>query len=204
MIILSATKLTKYFGSRLIFRDLSFSIAGGDSLLVTGPNGSGKSTLIKVLIGFLRPTRGELNYTYEGRPVEGSARNQKLGWVAPDLELYGELSALENLQFFNKLHNANKSDGDLLVLLARVGLQGREQDWVRTYSSGMKQRLKYAFALLHSPDILFLDEPTANLDEKGKEIVRQIIEDQKKTGAVVMATNEPGELKFGEKIVRLD
>jgi heme exporter protein A len=84
-----------------------------------------------------------------------------------------------------------------------MGLSGRGDDDVRTYSSGMRHRLKYACALLHQPAILLLDEPSANLDEDGIAIVRTVIDAQKKHGILVLATNDPGEASLGDQTLRL-
>jgi heme exporter protein A len=88
-------------------------------------------------------------------------------------------------------------------MLERVGLAGRGGDPVSEYSSGMRQRLKYAQALLHRPPLLFLDEPTANLDEAGSSIVADIIAEQKMRGVLVLATNEPEEVAFGDEVLHL-
>ncbi len=93
---------------------------------------------------------------------------------------------------------------ELIALFERVGLKGRGRDYVRNYSSGMRQRLKYAFALLHRPPILLLDEPTTNLDVQGVQIVEEIVASQKRRGMVVIATNEPREVAWGDVIVRLE
>ncbi len=86
--------------------------------------------------------------------------------------------------------------------MGQMGLKSREFDEIRTFSSGMMQRLKYVMAIMHHPEILLVDEPTANLDEEGSEIVYELMESQKKTKILILATNEPEELKFGnEKII---
>lgn len=89
-------------------------------------------------------------------------------------------------------------------VLERVNLYSRRDDLVRGYSSGMKQRLKYACALLHDPIVLILDEPTSNLDSEGVEMVWAIAEEQKKNGILIVATNEPEELKMCDEVINLD
>jgi heme exporter protein A len=88
-------------------------------------------------------------------------------------------------------------------LLASVGLAGREDDLVSTYSSGMRQRLKYACALLHQPPVLLLDEPSANLDAAGAQMVERILAQQRERGLVVLATNDPREVAWGDRVIRL-
>ena len=126
-----------------------------------------------------------------------------VGVVGPDLALYHELTALENLAFFAQLRGLSGDAGQLNGLLARVGLGGRGNDLVGSYSSGMRQRLKYAQAIMHRPRLLFLDEPTANLDEAGSDIVAGIIAEQRCRGLLVLATNEPEEVRFGDEVLRL-
>ena len=123
--------------------------------------------------------------------------------VGPYLQLYNNLTALENYSFFAKIRGLSINISYFKALMKRMGLAGRELDELRTYSSGMLQRMKYVCALLHQPEILVLDEPTSNLDEKGCSIVHQIMQEQKKEKILILATNEPGEIKFGDKKVQL-
>ncbi|MBI3946366.1 MAG: ABC transporter ATP-binding protein [Armatimonadetes bacterium] len=200
---LAVRDLAKGYGARGLFRGVGFELAPGQSLAVTGPNGSGKSTLLRILCGLARPTRGVVEYRIAGRPATARERRSLIGLVAPDLVLYDELTAVENLRFFARVRGLRRAEGALAHLLAEVGLGGRGDDLVGTYSSGMRQRLKYAFALLHRPPILFLDEPTANLDEAGTLFVRECIARQRATGILVVATNEREELRYGDRVLRL-
>jgi heme exporter protein A len=127
-----------------------------------------------------------------------------LGFVTPDMSLYAELTALENLSFFASLRGLQLSDDDLHERLAEVGLRERADDLLGDFSSGLKQRLKLAFAVLHRPALLLLDEPSTNLDAAGVEIVERLIRDQKQRGVVVLATNNAEELKHGDQILRLN
>ena len=125
-----------------------------------------------------------------------------IGLVSPDLVLYDELSALENLAFFARVAGLAVTGDRLNEDLEKVGLGGRGKDKVGSYSSGMKQRLKYCLALLRKPPLLLLDEPMSNLDERGKKTVDGIIKSHK--GILVIATNERSELEYGSRIIRLD
>ena len=115
--------------------------------------------------------------------------------------LYDELTAFENLSFFAGVAGLHFSRSELSIKLDTVGLDGRGDDLVGSYSSGMKQRLKYCLALLRNPSLLLLDEPTANLDNLGKKLVDSIIKSQ--NGIVVIATNESSELEYADEIVKL-
>jgi heme exporter protein A len=127
-----------------------------------------------------------------------------VGFVAPYLQLYDEFTALENLRLLRRIRGIRTSDETMLALLRRVNLFDRRNDFVRTYSSGMKQRLKYAFALLHEPPVLLLDEPASNLDDEGIATVRQIIEEQKKKGILIIATNEQHDAELCQQTIDLN
>jgi heme exporter protein A len=195
--------VSKRFGRRRVFEGLTLRVGQGEGLVVTGPNGSGKSTLLLVIAGLLRPTRGQVLATQDGKPLRPDDRREWLGMVAPDLTLYPELTAWENLRFFQQVRGVKSGDADLRSLLERVGLKGRGDDRVGTFSSGMRQRLKYAFALAHSPRVLLLDEPTANLDVSGVSMVEEVIAEQRQRGVLVLATNEPEEVRHGNRCVTL-
>jgi len=198
---LSASNLSKSFGSLKVFSSLEFSTSSGEILIVAGPNGSGKSTLLKILTGLLTSSSGQVDYCNENAKIPKEKRREFLWMVAPDLSFYEELSAKENLEFFLSLlgRPANKS----FETLARVGLGGRENDEVAGFSLGMRQRLKYALAFLLEPKFLFLDEPTANLDESGVKLVSELLTEQKKRGLAVVATNNPDEYSWGDKKLEL-
>jgi heme exporter protein A len=186
---LSGTNLKKLFNWRVIFRDISFEISQGQTLLVTGRNGSGKSTLIKIISGVLAPTSGKVSIS-EPQSGREDARPDVIGLVSPYLQMYDEFSARENIQFALAIRGRRVDDTWIDELLQRVGLFERRHDAVRTYSSGMKQRVKYAFALAHRPPVLLLDEPMANLDSEGTAIVRDIMSTQRNEGILVVATND--------------
>ncbi len=195
--------LAKRFGRRRVFTGISGQVARGECLVVTGPNGSGKSTLLQIIAGLQRPTHGRAIFRDDQRELDGDARRGAVGLVAPDLQLYGELTALENLRFFQRLRGLPRNDPPLQVLLERVNLGASTNQPVREFSSGMHVRLKYAFALFHAPPFLLLDEPTANLDVQGASMVEEITAEQLARGALVLATNDPGEFRFGHHQVDL-
>jgi heme exporter protein A len=202
-IVLRAEALTRRFGFRSVFERLDFECASGGILCIAGPNGSGKSTLLRIIAGLLAPTSGKVQYIRQEDELDEAARRSTTRLVSPEANLYDELSGIENLRFFSKVSGAKCSDDDLESILDRVGLSGRGTDLYGAYSSGMKQRLKYAAALLSNPLVLLLDEPTANLDERGKEVVFDIMKEQRKRGLLIFATNEDNELKFGDRVVKL-
>ncbi len=203
MISLRAQNLGKWYGKRKVFEGINLFLEEKSSLVITGKNGSGKTTLIKILCGLIRPSRGEVTITQDGKTLTpGDGRNH-LGLVMPDLELYGELTAWENLHYLGRMRGLVTSKEDLKEMITGVGLKGREDDLVSSFSSGMKQRLKYAFARLHQPEILLLDEPSTNLDEEGITVVEKIVSEQKEKGILILATNQKEDFKYGDKIVQL-
>jgi heme exporter protein A len=155
----------------------------------------------------LSPTEGSVTVDVNGQTHDAVARRKYLGYVAPDLTLYRELTGAENLEFFARFRGIALTRDDLIARLTEVGLRGRGRDLVSAYSSGMRQRLKYAFALLARPPILLLDEPTANLDVDGIALVERLIAAQRTRpggGLTILGTNEPREVTWGDTVVRLE
>jgi heme exporter protein A len=200
---LTVTDLAKRFGPRKVFSNISFELETGDSIAVVGPNGSGKTTLLMTLLRGYHPTRGSVVFAEDGAPLDENRLRGETALVAPYLNLYDRLSAEENMVFFATVAGAEITGKQINQLLERVGLEGRGADAVGSYSSGMRQRLKYAVALLLDPSFLFLDEPTSNLDEDGKRIVSEIIKEYRSSKIIVIATNEPEEQQLASKVCRL-
>lgn len=200
---MEAKNLGKWFGKRKVFDRINFSLEEKSSLVVTGKNGSGKTTLLKILCGFIRPSKGEVLISFNGKTLNQDEGRNLLGLVMPDLELYGELTALENLVFLSRIRGLDPDKDKLKEKIAMVGLSEREDDLVFSFSSGMKQRLKYAFALLLDPGILLLDEPTTNLDQEGISLVDQIVSWQRERGILILATNKKADLKYGDQTIQL-
>lgn len=197
---LTCAGLSKAFGQRVICRDAEFGLRSGESLAITGPNGSGKSTIVRMLAGLSRPDAGTITYACDAHPLTREEWSRVIGLVSPELALYEELTGRENLDFGNRVGFWGKADADYEAALDEVGLGGRGDDLVSAYSSGMRQRLKYAAAFLKNPLVLFLDEPSANLDEDG--IARVWAAVGRRNLALVIATNEPEEAaRAGSQIV---
>lgn len=191
---LVADNLGKRFGRRVLFRKLSFDLDGGRALAVTGANGSGKSTLLKILAGVLRPTKGTVALHRNGQVLSGEEHPLRTGLVAPYLNVYDGFSARENLAFLARARRLPHAAERIEEVLDQVDLAPRAGDLIGTYSSGMKQRVKYAAALLAEPSLLLLDEPTANLDAAGLAMVERVVAHQREAGRLlVIATNVPAE-----------
>ena len=191
---LVADQLTKRFRRHVLFRELSFRVQPGHPLAITGSNGSGKSTLVKILAGVLRPTKGRVHLSVNGSLLSPTEHPLNVGLVAPYFQVYEGLSPRENLLFIAKARGLPNAHTRLDHLLDQVQLAHRSRDLVKTFSSGMKQRVRFAVALLADPPLLLLDEPTSNLDEVGREMVHHFITQQRDAGRLlVIATNDPAD-----------
>lgn len=203
--VLKADQLSKDFNRRKIFSAISFDAASGSSLAVTGRNGSGKSTLAKILCGVLTPTSGTAVLSIDGNAISPERLHRHVGLVSPYVQMYDEFTGIENLRLAISIRGiVRKNDRQLRDLLQQFGIDDRRNDDVRTYSSGMKQRLKYAAALLHEPQLLVLDEPTSNLDEQGIAAVRDVMSRQKESGILIIATNDRDDLRYADRQVTVE
>jgi heme exporter protein A len=200
---LQVTDLTKRFGARKVFSGLSFELTTGDTMAVVGPNGSGKTTLLMTLLSRYRPTKGRVDFSEDEHHLDESQVRWHTSFVSPYLNLYDQLTAEENLKFFSTVSGRGVTGKEINRLLKKVGLEGRGNDLVAQYSSGMKQRLKYAVALLKDPAFLIVDEPTANLDEEGKQLVADILKKHRSPCITIIATNDEKEGRLAEKQLRL-
>jgi heme exporter protein A len=203
-IYIKAHKLAKTFNRRVIFRNISFSLREQQVLRIIGKNGSGKSTLVKIIGHVLAATEGTVDILSGDGKIKAKNPLMLIGLVSPYLQMYDEFTAWENLSFGFSIRGLKPNGPTIERMLQTVSLFNRRNDQVRTYSSGMKQRLKYAFALVHEPPILLLDEPMENLDAEGTRIVRKIMVDQHQRGVLIVATNDIRDLKTFDLQVELD
>jgi heme exporter protein A len=165
--------LTRRYGEREALVGVTLTLQAGQTLLVLGPNGAGKTTLLRILATLLRPHAGTARVLGNGLPDAAWAARGRIGLLGHEPLLYRELSARENLCFHARLHGVAEERVD--ELLAAVGIAGRTREPVRTLSRGMTQRVAVARAVLHDPELLLLDEPRANLDPAGAELIEPLI-----------------------------
>lgn len=192
--------LHRRFGRVRVLSGVSGGAGEGEVLLVTGTNGSGKSTLLRCLAGLLAPDKGEVRMTAGERVLETAERRRAVGYLAPDLAFYEPLTTAENLAFFARLRGVDPGRG--AALLDRVGLPHDRA--AGALSSGMVQRLRWAWALLHEPAVLLLDEPLANLDPPGRLLVSELLAEQLGRGtAAVVANPAPIDLPGSVRRVEL-
>jgi heme exporter protein A len=200
---LRATGLMHRYGRRVALQALDFEAASPGVIAVTGPNGSGKSTLLRIVAGLLRPSAGALAFEVGGEAVKPLERRHHVGLATPELAFYEEFTARENLAFLAETRGLAGAAAAIESALATVQLDGRAHDRVSDYSSGMKQRLRLASAILHRPPLLLLDEPGGHLDAEGRAVVEHIVHAESARTLVLLATNDPEEMRLAPKRIEL-
>lgn len=199
--LLELRDLVRGFGQVPVLAGVSATVGGGEMLLVTGRNGSGKSTLLRCLAGLLRQQAGTIRLREGGSELATAARRRRIGYVAPDLAFYEPLTAAENLAFFCRLRGVPRNRADELI--ARLGIPPSRP--AGALSSGMRQRLRWAWALLHEPRLLLLDEPFQNLDAAGETTLRALLDEHLEAGGMaVVATPAALELPRVASTLALD
>ena len=166
--------LTKRFGERLALDDVSFAVEQREVFGYLGPNGSGKTTTMRLLLGLLKPTSGEA-LMFGQRASDNADARRRVGVLLETDGLYPRLSAYDNLDYFGRLYRVRELNTRITQLLDFAGLAERTNDSVGTFSRGMRRKLGLVRALLHSPDMLLLDEPSAGLDPESQKMVRDLI-----------------------------
>ena len=163
---LTVHRVSRHYGRQRALSRVSLTAAAGEIVGLLGPNGAGKSTLLGVLATLIAPSRGRV--LYGGRPARelGAALRRRLGYLSHDLQLYPELTAAENLEFFARLYGDRHPAARVAAALAQARLTDRAADRVVGFSRGMRQRLALERALLHEPRLVLLDEPFTGLDER--------------------------------------
>jgi heme exporter protein A len=200
---LEASDLGHRYGRRVGLEALNFELTAPGVVAVTGPNGTGKSTLLKIVAGLLRPTRGGTTLTLDGRVVPPARRAGWVGYAGPELAFYSELGVAENLSFVAEARGLPAAAARVAEVLDGVRLGSRAADPVAALSSGMVQRLRLAFALLHQPALLLLDEPGSHLDDEGRAVLRSIVVEQGLAALVLIATNDEREWRLAERRIEL-
>ena len=167
---ITASGLTRHFGSLIAVKDFDLQIPTGSIYGFLGPNGSGKSTTIRMLCGLLTPSSGSASVLGLDTRRESEKLKQKIGYMTQKFSLYEDLTVKENLQFVSEIYAVGRKERRLRVneLLEEFNLNRQMKQRVGTLSGGQKQRLSLAAAILHKPQILFLDEPTSAVDPQNR------------------------------------
>ncbi len=182
--------LSKSFGDLHAVRSVSFNVALGEVFSLLGPNGAGKTTTISMLSCLLRPDDGEaliLGHSIRGDPA---GVKKVLGVVPQEIALYEDLTARENLTFWGKMYGLRGAALKQRVAeaLELIGLEGRANDRVEKYSGGMKRRVNIAVALLHKPQVIYMDEPTVGIDPQSRRNILDSVRGLKEQGMTVLYT----------------
>lgn len=187
---ITTSKLTKVFGNRRAVDKVSIEVPQGAFLSIFGPNGAGKTTLLRVLSTLSRATKGSANLMGIDIKEEPDKVRDHIGLISHNSMLYLDLTAEENLLFAAKLYGVENPEERVLEMLDAVELKHRRLDTVRTFSRGMTQRLSIARALIHDPDVVFLDEPYSGLDPHAVEIFDGLIEQVREGRTFVMVSHD--------------
>lgn len=192
----------KRFQSEWVFRRFDYLLKIGNSYAITGPNGSGKSTLMQMIAGLMPATEGKISYSFQGKIIDPDYFFRYLGIASPYLELIEEFTLSELLTFHFKFKKL-KEGLDINHVLHELNLKHDRQKQIIHFSSGMKQRLKLGLCFYSDCPVLFLDEPTSNLDEKGifwyQENIRKILKDR----LVIVCSNQPHEYDFCNESINI-
>jgi ABC-2 type transport system ATP-binding protein len=187
---ISTNGLSKSYGDHVAVRDLSFDLPTGTVVGLIGPNGSGKTTTMKMLLGLIAPTAGDLELlgTRVGSPGWGAVL-RRVGAIVEEPPLYNRMTARANLRYQALALGQSIDDGRLDEILELIGLAGRADDQPRRFSLGMRQRLGIGLTLVGSPDLIILDEPANGLDPAGIMEVRRLLGRLRDDGATVLVSS---------------
>lgn len=192
------------FNREWIFKDINYHFHTGKSYAILGINGSGKSTLLHILSGSLAPSSGKISFIDAEKSTAIDIENifAHIAIAAPYLELIEDFTLTEAIDFHFKFKKPlnNISQDDVISLL---GMQTNKNKQIKYYSSGMKQRVKLALAVLSETRVLFLDEPCSNLDQQGIEWYHQLITDYTRGRLLIVCSNQEIEYNFCENHVKI-
>jgi len=182
--------LTRRFGTLTAVADLNLTVRTGEIFGFLGPNGAGKTTTIRMLCGLLLPSEGSARVAGLDVAADAESIKRRVGYMPQRFSLYGDLTAEENLDFFAGVYRLPGPERRRRVTetLARVGLAGRRRDLTDHLSGGLKQRLALGCALVHSPAILFLDEPTAGADPPSRQRIWDLLYQAAAEGQTILVT----------------
>ncbi|RKW21274.1 ABC transporter ATP-binding protein, partial [Candidatus Gracilibacteria bacterium] len=183
--ILEIKNLSKKFGKKEVLKNVSFSVGEGEIYGFLGPNGAGKTTTMKNILGFLKPSSGEIKIF--GKNIFDEKSKNEIGFMPENTYLYKYLTGKEFLEFNGKFFGLDGQNLDKKVenLLKKLGLEQAGDKFLKDYSKGMLQRIGLAQAIINEPKLLFLDEPMSGLDPIGRKMVKDLIVELNKAGTTI-------------------
>ncbi len=189
--IIEVNALTKRFGENIVLDNINFNIERGSIFGLIGKSGCGKTTLLNLLIGYTRPNRGSISYNGKNLEKIGTALGRITGFASQEGSFYKKLTVAENLRYFGRLYGYSSSTikERMEILLGSFGLQDAEHTLGQNLSIGMQKRLDIACALIHDPDVLILDEPTANLDPALRKNILELIKKINESGTTIIISS---------------
>ncbi len=182
--------LTRRFGSFTAVRSLDLKVRKGSIFGFLGPNGSGKTTVIRMLCGLLQPSAGNALVLDMDIKTRSAAIRERIGYMSQKFSLYGDLTVEENLRFYGRMYGLDEHTFSVRIheMVIMAGLEGRESDMASALSGGVRQRLALGAAIIHNPQLLFLDEPTSGVDPGSRRAFWDIIYDLAAGGTTIMVT----------------
>jgi ABC-2 type transport system ATP-binding protein len=187
--MISATHLTRAFSERVVVDDVSLEVGKGELVALLGPNGAGKTTTMRMLAGLIRPTSGTTAIEgVEFTPRNGSRLRQRIGFLTEAPGLWDRLTVRENLEVYADLYGVVRPSAAVDALLSRLGLSDHASARSAELSKGMKQKAALARALVHDPEVVLLDEPTAGLDPEIAKQVRDMLEERRAAGCALLVS----------------
>lgn len=203
-ISIQVKELSKRFDKRVILSDISFTHKKG-ILGIAGSNGSGKSTLMKCIAGLWRPSKGEVFWKIDDTEIEHQTFKNILGYAAPYINLYDELTCYENLNFLLKFKQVDDIAHRIREALKQTDILDLSGQPYQNLSTGQQQRMRISAALIHQPEVLLFDEPGSNLDKAGHKTVAAIVNKFKASGRlVIVASNDEKELNLCDRIFSIE
>jgi ABC-2 type transport system ATP-binding protein len=191
--VLELQGLTRRYGEVVALDDLSFTVREGQMFGFVGPNGAGKTTAMRIVLGVLEPDRGEVRW--RGRPVDAETR-RRFGYMPEERGLYPKMRVRDQLEYFARLHGLPAEEARTAAdyWIERLGVADRATDRVEQLSLGNQQRVQLAAALVHSPEVLVLDEPFSGLDPVGVDVLAEVLADRAADGIPVIFSSHQLEL----------
>jgi len=203
--VVEAESLSKFFGPVKAVSALSLTLNRGEMLCLVGPDGAGKTTAVRMLSGIIRPTSGTARIFGYDLVRENDKVKKHIGYMSQRFTLYGDLTVDENIEFFAEIHQVRKFQGRREELLAFTRLQPFRSRLGDKLSGGMKQKLSLACTLVHTPDLLLLDEPTTGVDVVSRREFWTILRDLLQTGiTILMTTPYMDEAERGTRVALMD
>ncbi|SDE55482.1 ABC transporter ATP-binding protein [Sporomusa acidovorans] len=196
--------IEKRYPKRSLYGQFSGAIAAGACTCITGENGSGKSTFLKIIATLIRPSAGTITYMLNNQPLSSDEIHSQIAFISPEMQFYESLTAAENLAFFLGMTGSFLSAGQINNSLQIVNLPQASSMQLSNFSTGMKQRLKLALLYAANKKIWLLDEPSSNLDQNGRNLVKQLIGMAKiEQRTILLATNDSAEVAYADTLYRL-